>query len=251
MAQSISKSFTAVGLGGAIGIAVGRSFTYAVSGTFVGTVYLERSMDGGLTYQPILAAITAAASAILTVNPHPVRVPLYRFRCDLFTSGTIVTSIVTSVVAEQKVLTVGAKAGATSGFVVGAATDKGTMATCPQSKTASTLVLPIDGYKIGDVISGFSLLGNIVSAGGAVTVDASLRSLTAAVAGATDAAVDHGAMTQISVTAGTLMNALNAALSGINLLTVAGATYYLLITVTTAASTTIELEGVVVNLNEV
>ena len=43
---TISKSFTAVGNGNYISAGHGSSFTYDVSGTFVGTVVLKRTRNG-------------------------------------------------------------------------------------------------------------------------------------------------------------------------------------------------------------
>lgn len=87
--SAVSKSFTAVGLGPEILVRRGESFTYAVSGTFVGTVKVEQEDHGGWT---VLASKTTAASDTLTVDSNKPRARI-RFRCAAFTSGTIVTSL--------------------------------------------------------------------------------------------------------------------------------------------------------------
>ena len=63
-----------------------------------------------------------------------------------------------------------AKAGATSGWVVAPADDTA-LVTLPASKSASTLVIPIRGLKVGWTITGIYLIGQIESAGGTVTAN--------------------------------------------------------------------------------
>lgn len=142
----------------------------------------------------------------------------------------------------ERVYTGGGKVGATSGWVVAAATNIFRMATCPASQSASTLVVPLGGLRIGDTIRSFTLYGQIESAGGAVTLDANLRSLTGAAADLADASI--ASMTQISITADTLVNAANGIKSGLSTVVTAGVTYYMLLTATTAASTDIDLQGI-------
>src|SRR4051812_30812795 len=50
-----------------------------------------------------------------------------------------------------------AKVGTTAGWVIAAANDLPYMATLPASQTSSTLILPIDGLRIGDIITGFKI----------------------------------------------------------------------------------------------
>jgi len=135
----------------------------------------------------------------------------------------------------RKVAT-GAKVGGTAGWVVGAANNLGTVATMAALQTGGTLVVPVD-VKVGDTITGFSVYASINSAGNTVTLDANLRKLVAA-AGATGTDSSIGSITQVSVTAAT---ASSATKSGLSQVVAAGEAYYLLITGTTAASTTIEL----------
>lgn len=274
--QTISKSFTAVGAGGSLVFKHGDYVSASVSGTFSGTVILERSNSNGVLWTTV-ATFTAAGSGTYLSETKDRANSQYRFRCDDYTSGTIVTSIsqvtrvlqtvqtndgeVVSNLTEAgysaavrqglvKFVVGGAKVGTTSGFVVGAANNKSIMATLPQSQTASTLVVGIGGLKEGDTITGFKLNGNIISAGGTVTVDAALRFITPAAAGGTDAAFSGGAITQLSVTANTLMGLSNAGISGLSATIASGVNYYLLITCTTGASTSIELDSVGIIYNE-
>lgn len=282
---TVAASFTAVGSGSRLFVRHGESFTYSVSGTFVGTVVLERTRNGGLTFESTGISATAAASGTVFVETPDQAPAEYRFRCSAFTSGTIVTSLadvtteMTNVLrdasgadvfgvtdggvtfpgnvnvngsvirtSQKKLFVQGAKVGATSGWVVNAATNVGRMATCPASQTASTLVVPINGLKVGDTITGFHLIGQIESAGGTVTVNADLRKLTSAAADLVDASV--GTMTQLSVTADTIMSSSNTTKGSLTEVIGADETFYILITVTTAASTDIDLQGVAIIVTE-
>lgn len=130
-----------------------------------------------------------------------------------------------------------AKVGATAGWVVGAADNLPYVATLPASQSGSTLILAIDGLRIGDIITGFTVNAQIESAGGTVTIDGDLRAVTNVAAEPTDASI--GTMTQVSVTADT---ASAQAKSGLSETVTAGKSYYLKITATTAASTDIILQ---------
>lgn len=134
------------------------------------------------------------------------------------------------------------KAGATAGFAFG--NDEGT-ATVPQSQTASTLTIPITNLKAGDIINSFQISGQIESAGGTVTVDADLRATTAVAGDLTDASV--GAITQISKTADYLIA---DSKTGLTHTVISGNSYYLLVTVTTAGTTDVDLQGVEVTITE-
>lgn len=137
-----------------------------------------------------------------------------------------------------------AKAGTTAGWTVAAGNNLGTIATVAQSQTSATLVIPIDGLHVGDTITGFGVFSSINSAGNTVTLDCALRKLTiAAAATATDAAVGTG-MTQVSVTAAT---ASSASKTGLTEVVASGTQYYLLLTCTTGATTTLELDAVEIN----
>ena len=141
-----------------------------------------------------------------------------------------------------------AKVGTTAGWVVNAANNLGKLATIPASQTGSTLVIPVTGLKLGDIITAFYLNGSIQSAGNAGTLTCDLRVLTAAAAGATDASL--GAQSApLSVTANTILSVANtgkSAAGGFAAHTVVdGESYYILVTSTTGASVTEELQNAV------
>lgn len=139
----------------------------------------------------------------------------------------------------------GAKVGGVAGWSVGDASDRGGLAKLPAGLTSSTLVVPLPDLKVGSVVTGYTVRGQIESAGGAVTLDAALRKITVAAADLTDAAVTSGAIVQVAVTADT---SVAAAVTGLSETVIAGTTYYLLLTGTTAAATDIDLASVDVNI---
>jgi hypothetical protein len=148
-------------------------------------------------------------------------------------------------------ITDGAKVGATAGWTVpGSGSDAivGRLASLPASQTGSTLIVPIRGAAVGDTIRSWSIVGQLDSAGNTITLDAQLRRLTAVASGLTDALIGP-AMTQISVTADTLVNQANSSVTLTTAETVAdGETFYLLITATTGATCDIKLTAVEVEI---
>jgi len=142
-----------------------------------------------------------------------------------------------------------AKAGATAGWVVNAG-DNTYLTTLPQSQTSSTLVLPITyPLKVGSVITGFALTGQIESAGNAASITAELRKHTAAAADVADATI--GAMAApASVTADAILSATNASKTGLTETVDADETYYMIITGTTGANTDIALQGITLTITE-
>jgi hypothetical protein len=143
----------------------------------------------------------------------------------------------------------GSKAGATSGFVVAAA-DNICLVTCPASKTASTLIVPVNmPLKIGTKITGFSVIGQVESAGNHVLIAAQLRKHTAVAADVADAQVAAQDVA-FDVTADTIVSAANVGAANLTEVVAADETFYVLITVTTGASTDIALQGVTITVSE-
>lgn len=69
-----------------------RSFNVSIWGTFVATVALERSFDGGVTWVNCSKADGTANSftapvSLVCLEPEPG--VLYRLNCTAFTSGTV------------------------------------------------------------------------------------------------------------------------------------------------------------------
>lgn len=135
------------------------------------------------------------------------------------------------------------KAGAGAGFTTANNTGN---ARVPASQTAATFTLPITGLKLGDTITAFKVVAQIESAGNTATLDADLRRLTNVAADPTDASL--GAITQVSVTADTAV-ASSKTLDTAEVLAT-GEMVYLLVTVTTAASTDVQFAGVEVTIQE-
>ncbi len=92
--STVTSDFTALGGGNTLFVRAGTTLNYSVSGTFDGTVRLERSIDGGLSWDhlPIEASGTASGSleSNIPVQPNDA---IYRFSCIVFASGTIETSL--------------------------------------------------------------------------------------------------------------------------------------------------------------
>ena len=70
------------------GIEAARAFTYEVTGTFVGTVVLERSVGNTVNYQTV-ASVTGVTAATQLNDGYDNQVIYYRLRCSAYTSGTI------------------------------------------------------------------------------------------------------------------------------------------------------------------
>lgn len=91
-AQVVSKTFSATGTGASILIRHGKTFTYSVTGTQVGTTVLERSVDGS-NYAVALSTKNNSGTYSGTILVEtPTRGPAYyRFRQDAYTSGSAIT----------------------------------------------------------------------------------------------------------------------------------------------------------------
>jgi hypothetical protein len=151
----------------------------------------------------------------------------------------------------QRFLNVGAKVGATAGATVAHADNKASLFRVPASQTASTVVIPVTGLKVGDIVTSFHLNGQIESAGNTCTLDAELRKMTAVAADNSDAAITDGSIVQVSVTADTLLSSANTAPASMTAETLAaGESLYILVTVTTAASTDVDCINAVVTVTE-
>jgi hypothetical protein len=95
MSTTISKSCTAVDqTSNELAVRNGETFSYAVSGTFVGTVVIEQKNNRGRGpgWTTLLTA-TGSASGYLVAEEPGKQFAIVRVRCTAYTSGTIVTSI--------------------------------------------------------------------------------------------------------------------------------------------------------------
>jgi hypothetical protein len=90
--QLVHGSFTATGNSESFRRDSRReAFNMSLWGTFVGTVILERSFDGGETFLPLTALGTSITftAPCTEVFEEPEPSVLYRLRCSAYTSGPI------------------------------------------------------------------------------------------------------------------------------------------------------------------
>ena len=240
-----SQDFTGAGTGNQISVKAGDSFTYATSGTFDMSWTLQYSNGGGwknlVTGTTVVAATTVKAevdTSYRMVAHTPGETP-----------GTLTVVLIELVGADKKLLVTNAagqgKAGATAGWVVAVGDDKA-LVTCPASKTASTLVIPITGLVVGETITGLYATGQVESAGGAVTLDVELRKHTAAAADVADASV--ASITQLAAAADTIISATNSRVADLSEVVGVNETFYVLVTATTAGSTDIALQSITLEI---
>ena len=206
--------------------------------------------DSGTEMFGVDVSGNVTANGTLTVDGASTLTGAVTASSTLAVTGAITASGGITRTAQKRLFQVGAKVGATSGWAVNAADNKNSLARCPASQTGSTLVVPLDGLKVGDIINSFHLVGQIESAGGTCTVDASLRKQTAAAADLTDGAVAAGAMAQLSVTADTIMSLSNTAKTITADTVGVDETFYMLLTCTTAASTDVDLQAIAITVTE-
>lgn len=240
-----TEDLTAQGATLAFSLQPGETAKFSTSGTFTGYAFFERSRNNGASWETIQdAAVDTNLAGGTRKNESPAD-ERYRFRIadtDAVTpvTGTLSTKIWSKQGISRSIAGRG-KIGATAGWVVAGADDL-SLNTCPASKTAATVTLALPGLNKGDIIVGFHLVGQIESAGGTVTVDAALHKHVAAAADVTDTAL--GSITQLSVTADTVMGEDNTRVDGLRVLVSEHETFFLLITATTDAATDIALMGV-------
>ena len=87
---STSDSLTGTGGGSLLLLRHGEEYTYDISGTFVGTVRIERTQDGGNSYTAVSDDFTSTGSGTLLAETPDRGQAQYRFNCTAYTSGTIV-----------------------------------------------------------------------------------------------------------------------------------------------------------------
>jgi hypothetical protein len=144
----------------------------------------------------------------------------------------------------------GAKVGATAGWVVGAATDVSKIATLPKNCANATLVVPLFGFKRGDRLVGAHLLGSLQAGNNNNTsIALDIRMMTSGANGAANSSL-LGTGANLTVTGNTAMDQSNTKTYGFDHMSVAGETYYALITATTPNDNncTAEIEGVALRI---
>ena len=139
----------------------------------------------------------------------------------------------------------GGKIGTTAGWDITG--DNGYIADLPAGQTASTLIIPVVGLVDGDEITAYSIRGVVTSAGNTVTVDSDLIKLQANSNG-TQTETTIGSTSQVSETSTDRFGQEDSSITGTN--TVSNyISYYIIVTATTAASTTVNLNSVTVTVN--
>lgn len=139
------------------------------------------------------------------------------------------------------------KVGATAGWVITAGDNIG-HATLPASQTASTLVIPLSGLDVGDMITAWGVAGQVESAGNNVTLTADLRKLTNAAADNSDASVSTDNVG--TLTADTILSAANLGATGLTEVVAVDESFYLLLTGTTAAATDIDVTHILLTIRK-
>lgn len=142
---------------------------------------------------------------------------------------------------QTMLLNAGGKVGGTSGFTPAGATNAPNI-TVAAGQTGAKLVVPITGLQAGDIITGMSLIGSVTSAGNNVTLDLELRKYTVAAADNVDSSI--ASMSQAVLAAAAELSPSNNGRSDLYYEIAADEEPYLLVTCTTAASTTLTLQGV-------
>ncbi len=139
--------------------------------------------------------------------------------------------------------------GAASGWLVTGADDG--LARLPAAETDSTLVVPIKGLHIGDIVQGVQAIGQVESAGADVTLIMSVRKATAAVADFVDAELDTDNVG--TLTADTLIADAGEVLEVVALAETLAEEelIYILLTGTTAALTDIAISGFIITYDQV
>jgi hypothetical protein len=193
----------------------------------------------------VIATGTAEGSGTVTAENSDIRL---RFVCSVFTSGdiyTTITDLVTPAATRRVTPAATGKVGATAGWVLGAASNI-SLATLPASQTASTLVVPVQGLRVGDRIMGFYAVGQVEAAGNEVGFTLALRKMTAAAADVTDSAV--AALDEVLFFADATLSASNTRVADVSEVVGADESFYFLVTATTDAATDIALQALVVEI---
>lgn len=268
-----SSTFSAVGVSSSLVVPKGKTLQYSLSATWgTGSVVLEKKV--GAAWKQVSQIHTADRALS---SPDDLGEGTYRLHCLSYQNtityvlGDVVDTIkeyqneagetvfkitdegieTLKVSGAEKNTTIvipaaSGKVGTTAGWVPGAANNL-SLATIPAGVTAGTLVVPVTGLQVGDIITGFYGVGQIESAGNTASISIDLRKHTAAAADVADASVD--AMdAPLSVTADTIISSANAVSPTLAETVAADETFYFLVTATTAASTDIALQALVLNV---
>lgn len=250
--MQVSTSFEEAGVSGELTVQPGKAADYSVSGTFTGFITLQRSDNGGATWETVVAGAedTGFSGQVRNESKGDQR---YRYLAEdtdgeTAMTGTAVTTLGdANLDAEKVIYNAGAlaKAGTASGWAT-AAEDSKSLATLAASLSDKVLVVPITGLKVGDRITGFHLIGQVESGGNDVVIDAALTRHTSAAADVSDTTV--ASMAQLTVAADTVLSKTNTRKAALDEMVTEDRTHFVLITATTLGSTDIALQGVAVEV---
>jgi hypothetical protein len=258
MSTSLTGTFSVVGVSSILQVAVGQSANIVLtnSGGHTWRVDLEQMTEGDGGARRLVTYAADQTGALWTNDTdRPARLRLHCVTLDeadtvVYTLQDSIASGTVAATTARSIVCVGpAKAGTTAGWVVAAANNIGKLATLPLNISAGTLVMRIPNLAVGDRIVGAYLVGSLqATAGQHTTIALDLRSLTAAVAGATDARVAVSAT--LDVVANTIMSSANTAVASCDHTMIAGESLYALITATTPnnAACTAEIQSVVLQV---
>ena len=165
--STVSSSFTAVSAGTPFFARHADSFTFSVSGTFVGTVVLEKSNNGGQTWESVHSKAASASGTILHEQSDQGS-SLYRYRCTAFTSGTIVTALADAAQTLQEIRDA-------SGLLVASFTEDGFVTRKLTVTETATFGAELNSAKGADIASATttnldSATGNVVDVTGTTTI---------------------------------------------------------------------------------
>lgn len=97
---TISTSFTSATVGLPIHIRHGDEFTYDLSGTFAGTLKLEKTTSGGASWDVISSHTTTASGTVKNEDSGGADM-LVRWECTAYTSGTAVAVVADATIVFQ------------------------------------------------------------------------------------------------------------------------------------------------------
>lgn len=166
-----------------------------------------------------------------------------------FTESGVEIPTLTGTKDVVKVIASGGKVGATSGWSL-SGSDIGSIGNLPSDHTGSTLVIPLSGLRIGDVVSGFYLIGQMSSDAGTGTIDATLKLASMLSDEVTTSSL--GSMTQLTTNATDIkLSSSNASKSlSANHTLATDEELFLIVTGTTQSNNQINLEGIGLNITE-
>lgn len=176
---------------------------------------------------------------------------IYRWRVETYDEGSddLVTTLAQSLPATKTIFfNAGMRAGATAGWLVAGDT---AAATLPKNKTDATLIVPLPGLDPDDFIVGAQAVGSLqADTSKPSTLDVSIRKVTSAAAGGTDAEI--AAIDQLEVEVDTKLTSANAGVANLSEKVVEGVSYYALITASTFDddASTQEIEGILLSIAE-